>query len=233
MKALAFSGGLDSTILYHYLNGEYEPCYVKTGAQYMKKEIEFCRAFQTDRKNIVVNFIDFISLEKYRKENSLFIPLRNLSIAMSIALEGYTEIAFGFLKNSYFSDCSEEFCYKTSNLLSLCLGKHIEILAPVINYSKKELVRLAIENSLLDIETIAKSPSCFSADPGQCGKCEGCYDKALAMSANGLDISFFEENPVDSELNRSFLGNLKKYSIEEQRDFLYFNLNNLTKERSS
>ena len=64
--------------------------------------------------------------------------------------------------------------FKTSTLKKPC------VLAPLINYTKNDIVRIAIENAM-PLELVR---SCYGGGEKHCGMCESCRHLKQALIAN-------------------------------------------------
>jgi 7-cyano-7-deazaguanine synthase len=60
---------------------------------------------------------------------------------------------------------------------------HPRVLAPLINYSKSDIVKIAVENSM-PIDLVR---SCYNLGEFHCGKCESCFHLKRALKANDCD----------------------------------------------
>ena len=186
------------------------------GQMSVKKEIEasekICAFYGIKHKIIKLNWLKditktaLVSGEKlpdcdFSTENSrenVWVPNRNglfLNIAASFCdTYGYKFIIFGANKDEgeTFSDNTEKFrtditkAFETSTLV-----KPI-VLAPLINYCKNDIVRIAAEKGM-PLEYIW---SCYKSGDRHCGKCESCYHLKKSLLANGFDnyLKYFFEN---------------------------------------
>ena len=56
-----------------------------------------------------------------------------------------------------------------------------EVISPLINYNKNDIVKLALDNAMpLDLVY-----SCYDAKKYHCGECESCTRLKKALEANG------------------------------------------------
>lgn len=116
----------------------------------------------------------------------VWVPNRNglfLNIAASFADSGnYKYIIYGANKDEAqtFSDNTETFRSDITKLFeSSTLVKPI-VIAPLINYSKSDIVKLALENSI-PIEYVR---SCYNSGERHCGQCESCLHLKKALEDN-------------------------------------------------
>ena len=130
---------------------------------------------------------------------SVWIPNRNglfLNIAGCFADSyEYDYIIFGANKDEgkTFPDNTEEFRQRISNTFEYSTLKKPRVLAPLINYSKSDIVRIAVEK-LIPLEFVR---SCYNEGEKHCGKCESCQNLKKALQENNcynyIDILFEKE----------------------------------------
>lgn len=127
------------------------------------------------------------------KESALqvWVPNRNalfLNIAASFAdAYNYKYILYGANRDEAenFSDNTELFRNKITNLFLTSTLVKPKVIAPLINYSKDDIVRDAIRDSMpLDLIW-----SCYLTGDRHCGECESCIHLKEALIANhGYDF---------------------------------------------
>ena len=117
---------------------------------------------------------------------SVWVPNRNglfLNIAASFADSfGYDYILFGANKDEgkTFPDNTEEFRSQISMVFETSTLKHPKVIAPLINYSKNDIVKIAVENDV-PLELVR---SCYNSGVKHCGRCESCNHLKNALIAN-------------------------------------------------
>lgn len=143
-----------------------------------------------------------------------YVPARNtifLSIALSYAEAiGAEKIFIGVnaLDYSGYPDCRPEYIEEFNRLSSLATkvgvqGRPIEVLAPLINMTKGEIIKRGLELKV----PYELTWSCYRGGDKACGKCDSCVLRLKGfMEANSLD-------PLDYEHYPEFY---KKY-MEEKR----------------
>ena len=97
----------------------------------------------------------------------------------------YNFILYGANKEEAgnFPDNTEEFRTQISKLFLTSTQVQPKVIAPLINCSKDDIVRIAIEHSIpLDLVM-----SCYNSIDKHCGKCESCYHLKKALIANNRD----------------------------------------------
>ncbi len=129
------------------------------------------------------------NFETAQSAASVWVPNRN-SLFLNIAAcfcdsYNYSYIIYGANKEegANFPDNTEEFralvsdCFKTSTLVKP------SVIAPLINYFKSDIVKIAIEGSVpLDLVW-----SCYNSGEKHCGKCESCHYLKKALLANNQE----------------------------------------------
>lgn len=143
--------------------------------------------------NVDVPSVDF---ETKQSAESVWIPNRNglfLNIAACFCdSEGYDYILYGANKEEgvNFPDNTEEFRAGISEVFKTSTLKKPLVVAPLINYNKDDIVRIAIRDSI-PLEFVR---SCYKSIDLHCGECESCYYLKKALLANDckeyVDILF-------------------------------------------
>lgn len=191
------SGGIDSYVAYLYAKEKYNkviPLYVDYGYPYA--EIEKKALEELDLIN-EVEIVDHSYLYEYQQEGEKYwgeiFPGRNwlLSIVASNYIDNHGEIwmvAIGGEVKKVWSDKSEYFFNKSSNILSRELNKDIIVTSPFTNATKGQIVQWYI-NQGYDIEMLKKTVSCHfleSYNDKPCGQCMGCAHRYIGMDYNGI-----------------------------------------------
>ena len=113
-----------------------------------------------------------------RNRNGLF-----LNIAASFADSYcYDYIIYGANKDegATFPDNTEEFRNQISKVFETSTLKKPKVVAPLINYAKSDIVRIAIAESI-PLEFVR---SCYSSNNKHCGVCESCRHLRNALERN-------------------------------------------------
>ena len=120
---------------------------------------------------------------------SVWVPNRN-ALFLNIAAcycdaFNYNYILFGANKEEAgtFPDNTEEFRAKISNTFKSSTLVKPEVVAPLINYHKSDIVKIAVENSI-PLELVR---SCYNSDEKHCGVCESCYYLKKALEENNCE----------------------------------------------
>lgn len=186
---LLLSGGLDSTVLLHDLIAQK----VGVGAilfdygQKHSKELDLarahCHATQVGHRTIRLDRV-FTNSKLVDGKGSVIVPNRNmtfLSIAASIAACSGIEsvaIACNLDDKQTFLDCRPAFLNCMNEALSLA-GTGVEICAPYLSMTKKEIVRRGRKLGV-DVEA---TWSCYEGGIAPCQTCPACEKRNAALCA--------------------------------------------------
>lgn len=214
---ILLSGGLDSLVALGVKQNEYKIDLALTfdyGQKAARQEIEASRKL-TEYYNVKHEVIKLdwlknicktalVSENEIPKENlgtlesaaSVWVPNRNglfLNIAAAFADSfGYDYILFGANKDegATFPDNTETFRQHISEVFETSTLQKPKVLAPLINYTKDDIVKIAMENSM-PLEYVF---SCYSSGNVHCGECESCKHLKNALITNHgeeyIDILF-------------------------------------------
>lgn len=202
------SGGLDSTVLYFYLEAEGYEC-IPLNFHYGSKhnDIERAAAREIFGDKLVELTIDLSFLKQssliasnnidipkghYEDDNmkSTVVPFRNgimMSYAAAIAedINAYA-IAIGnhFGDHSIYPDCRKSFADPFAQAVKEGTYNNVEVLAPFTGIRKHEIVgigkRLHIE------EIMYKTYSCYEGGEKHCGVCGTCVERKEAFELGGV-----------------------------------------------
>lgn len=118
-----------------------------------------------------------------------YVPNRNmmfLSIACACAeSHGIEEVYYGAMGEDTFSgywDCTPVFLEKMNSVLSLNRMKKIKIVAPFINLTKTDVVKLGDK---LGVD-FTKTWTCYKGTGKACGRCASCSNRIKAFLDAGM-----------------------------------------------
>lgn len=219
---LLFSGGVDSLIGYFWLHRP-KILYFKMGHKYEKKELNcienLCKLIPNLKENLTI--IDDIKLGKYENGKNAYIRFRNILMAEVASNYGERIIICG-VKGDNISDKSLKAYKKMNNCLNEISkkdDKHIQIFSPFWTYTKTNLIKWGLENIPNFIELLKNSVSCYDEHTlGQCGKCNSCLRKAIALEANNIDFEGWFENDIKkySEI-QNYIDRMKNKEYDDER----------------
>ena len=207
---ILLSGGLDSLVALGTTKEKYNINLALTfdyGQKTAKSEInaskKICEYYNVEHKIITLDWLKEITKTALVSENDVpvenlgtkesaeqvWVPNRNglfLNIAACFADSlKYDYIIYGANKDEgeTFPDNTEEFRKQVTETFKTSTLKHPEVIAPLINYSKSDIVKIAIEQSV-PLELVR---SCYISAGGHCGKCESCKHLKNALIANSAE----------------------------------------------
>lgn len=201
---VVFSGGLDSTtLLYHLIDFGHEVKAISFDyGQRHRKELDAASTIAS-KLRIQHRVVDVTGLATIFGSNALtdrqvdvphgeyspqtmqvtVVPNRNmimLSIATGWAIAtGFDSVAFGAHSGDYtpYPDCQPAFAAAVNAATHVCDRTPVEILAPFVRWSKRDIVRHGKElNVPFDLTW-----SCYQGGENPCGLCSTCLDRAGAF----------------------------------------------------
>jgi 7-cyano-7-deazaguanine synthase len=183
------SGGLDSTLVAYLLKEEgieQQPLYVDYGQRNRDRELGACRSVCAKlqlREPIVAELGHFgrlvpsgLTTEALDLVRDAFLPGRNalllLVAAAWAARNDRSVVTIGLLSEStsLFSDQTELFLQQARTMLALAVGKQIVIRAPLMAFTKREVVLVARERGIVG------TYSCHLGSEVPCGRCISCRE---------------------------------------------------------
>jgi len=187
------SGGLDSTLMGLIAHEEgivLHPLFVDYGQLSAAKEWVVCqflhekhslpRVMRMDVSGFGRTIPSGITNPIFRINEDAFLPGRNLLLLLVGAAYAYKVqadgVAIGILdpKDHLFPDQTHEFLKHYQTMVEIALGKRISILAPLIQFTKKDVLEMA------RLRGLQNTYSCHSGEDTPCGKCVACVEIANA-----------------------------------------------------
>lgn len=183
------SGGLDSSLMAAIARQEgiyQHPVFIDYGQRNRGREWKACQQVHKELKlqrPTKVNFSDWgkqfrTGLTDPSKDIFLdaFTPNRNLLfllIGSSVAYQKQASaVAIGLLSEQthIFSDQTTSFLRAAEALLRVSLNYTVEIVAPLMQFSKRDVIALAMKYQLVN------TYSCHAGRKKQCGRCISCLE---------------------------------------------------------
>ena len=183
------SGGLDSTFMAVLIKEEgvkQYPLFVDYGQLCRDAEWRACLAVHRKLDLPEPKLMDIrgfgklissgLTNPKVRLNEDAFLPGRNLLFLLVGASYAYqtnsNAIAIGLLneKDHLFPDQTKNFIKKAESVLNVAMERRIEVLTPLIQFSKKDVMILS------RVRHIKKTYSCHAGVNPPCGKCVSCLE---------------------------------------------------------
>ncbi len=207
---ILLSGGLDSVVSLGLLRKDYGTMLALTfdyGQKAVQPEISasqaICEYYNISHKVITLEWLKEITHTSLVSESSVptdikdykesmkavWVPNRNglfLNIAACFAdSEGYDDIIIGANKEEAetFSDNTAEFINRVNSEFEFSTLKKPRVVAPLINYTKNDIVEKALENKI-PLELVK---SCYLGGDKNCGECESCKRLKNALLYNAAE----------------------------------------------
>lgn len=203
--AVLASGGLDSSVLVAEMAkaAEVYPIYVRCGLVWEEMELKGLRSFldALDNPNVrpitellaptTVIYGDHWSVSGAKvpsadePDEAVFIPGRNIILiglaAVWCSTHGVSRITIGSLGGNPFPDATPEFFESFARVLSIGLGKVVQVDAPWKGMHKDEIVSL-FKDLPLELTMTCMAPQ----GDLHCGKCNKCWERQLAFKKAGI-----------------------------------------------
>lgn len=187
------SGGIDSTLMMYLFK--------KEGHEVFPIHINYGHLAEEKEWNALVKVCEYLSLKPFRMDvtglgklssgltdptvdiyNDAFLPTRNLTFVTLGSAYAYSInadiVAIGLLSKPIFPDQSKDFIERAQVSISTALGRKIEILAPLIELDKREILKLAEKYDLPKFTYY-----CHAGKEQPCGVCISCKERIEAEIA--------------------------------------------------
>jgi len=187
------SGGLDSTLMSLLAQEEgvvLSPLFVDYGQLAAAREWTACTLLHKRHGLPTVTRMDVsgygravpsgITDGTMRVNEDAFLPGRNLLFLLCGAAYAYRVraegVAIGLLnpENRLFPDQTDDFLRKAEDVIETAMGRRFRVLAPLIEFTKADVLALAAARGLHD------TYSCHAGTSEPCGKCVACIEIARA-----------------------------------------------------
>ncbi len=200
------SGGVDSAVLVSDALSRYEsvsPLYLRNHLRWEDVEIYWLKKFLRELRSSKLKPLKILETpmrDLYEghwsltgtqvpgadsPDESMYLPGRNIiflsKAGVFAALAGIPVIEIGVLKGNPFGDSSNAFFEKFSEVLSLGLGKPVQVRAPFQKLSKEEVMEKG-KGLPLNLTFSCVNPKGYD----HCGHCNKCVEREKAFSKNSL-----------------------------------------------
>jgi 7-cyano-7-deazaguanine synthase len=189
------SGGLDSTlmaVLTREAGVKQFPLFVNYGQRALRRELAACRRSLRNNHLAMPAVMDVAGFGLLIRSGltdpvlhtfqDAFTPGRNLLFLLLAAAYAYTvqadAVSIGLLseRTSLFPDQTAHFISGAESLLSECIGRPVKVLAPLMDFSKSDVVEMARKRK------IRGTYSCHVGGTRPCGKCISCREFSFKES---------------------------------------------------
>lgn len=208
-----FSGGQDSTVCLYWAMENFDEVYPLVINYGQKHVVEISSAIKIIQMTRLEDNAEFLRLpmnilkggtllnQESQATGSIadtWVPYRNmlfLTIALNRALVhgGNSVVVTGVNTVDYsgYPDCREDFIDIMQNAAFEASEKNIEIVAPLIYYSKSGIVKIGAG---LDgcMEALAYSHTCYNGQVPPCGECNSCILRAKGFAEAGVKDPLIE-----------------------------------------
>jgi len=194
MKVVVLSsGGIDSSLMiFLFKEKDYEvfPLFINYGQLAEEKEWEacknICKTFNVEPFKMDIQGFGKLPSGLTNKNLDIykdaFLPTRNLTFVTLGAAYAYSRgagmVAIGLLRPPIFPDQTKTFIEKAEASISEALGTKMQILAPLIDLDKRDILNLADEYKIPKVTYY-----CHAGTSVPCGNCISCRERIAAEKA--------------------------------------------------
>lgn len=187
---LAMTGGMDSTTMWRMLEESgtpYHMFYFNMGQPYADAELATIHDITGKDPITIILPLSFAQHKHILSGRNAIIILRMAEIMQDMGcwgevwfgnLQGESPIVGGDKSRRFFNDLNTILAFNQVNT---------RIVNPLIGMDKTDEVYYWKARGELD--TLKKTKTCFSAEMGQCGRCQACFLKWVAFTSAGVDCS--------------------------------------------
>ncbi|MBX9772529.1 MAG: 7-cyano-7-deazaguanine synthase [Candidatus Obscuribacterales bacterium] len=183
------SGGLDSTLVGVMIREQgidNSPLFIDYGqraavtewatCQAMHEQLKLPKPVRMDLSGFGKVILSGLTSDALHIKDDAFTPTRNLLFLVAGAAYafqvGANAVSIGFLSEEFslFPDQTQAFIGKAEDAIHAALGRHIKVSAPLSEFSKADVVALALEKG------ISGTYSCHQGLSMPCGICISCLE---------------------------------------------------------
>lgn len=128
------------------------------------------------------------------RDEAAVVPGRNiifLTLAAAYALEAGAEWIVAGMSGADqvdFPDCRPAFMESMQNTLKLGLEYPVQLLTPLLRYTKAETLRLAKRLPVPCLDALDLTVTCYEGKSPGCGVCMACRERAKGIEESGLNL---------------------------------------------
>jgi len=168
------SGGIDSSAcLAYFLNEGFdaEAVFVSYGQVARNRELRaakaVCRYFRVPLRLIRL-------VHSTRKGPGLIVGRNAFLVCSAVLEEGKNAriVAIGIHSGTRYRDCTSQFVRQLQSLFDLCTGGSVQISAPFVKWTKRDIWELATRLKV----PLSVTYSCERGRKQPCGECDSCLD---------------------------------------------------------
>ena len=214
-RILLFSSGIDSLVAWYFLD---KPLclHITSHSRYSDKELMCIYEHEDWHPELNVEIVELECLRKF-EEADANIPSRNSFFAHIGALYADTIYLVCQRGEQTIPDRSPKFFEDISALLSYLHGRPKRVDTVFSEMTKQDMVAWALSKRVSK-EELWSTYSCFSAEPGRCGRCKACLRTAVALDYNNiLPDNFFNHDIWEWGGWQDYRVGIESGNMEERR----------------
>lgn len=168
-------GGIDSTVCMYHMNSAgipFRALHINYGQQAGQLEWESVQAVAAKLNSTAIQ-LRLVTSQEYDPGE---VPGRNAAfvfLALMHLLPTETLICLGIHAGTPFFDCTKQFFNLTGQLVAEQTDSRVRLTAPLLEFSKPDIVRFAREVGI----PLELTYSCQRGLKGGCGECHSCKDR--------------------------------------------------------
>jgi Queuosine biosynthesis protein QueC len=183
-RALLFTGGLDSVMLWRRTNPVELVYVMQPGSPYLLSELTtICNLCEMEPR---LRVLTIEGADWPEPEDDGHVPHRNLGLIVQVAaVTGAQRLYLGSVRGESSPDKSRAFLRAASQALSASEHADIRVEAPLRRQTKAWHLSEHLRRWPEDYELLAATRSCY-AETGRCGECLACFRRWVAFKLAGM-----------------------------------------------
>ena len=199
MRYLLHSGGLDSHVAW-LLDPDRVPVYVCHDARNQHRELAALADLADNDPSFAPLIIDGLSVGHGATLDG-HVRHRNLVLLVTVAAHLHAnEVVYAAVRGEASADKSPEFVRALDRTLRISEGTRL--VAPLLRWTKGQAVRAALDAAHdrdKAVEALLLTRSCYSAEAPECGQCQACYRRHLALWQAGMQDTPPDHLPTETD----------------------------------